>query len=657
MKLRNKLIILLIISSCFVSTPVLYITYQNVSEKALEAQIFYVDMLLENEFRNITDEYINNLNSKVEEVISRKNIILQYVKTLESGIDIMLSEKDIKANKKEQFILSFLNNSNNSSVHSALVVVNQEIESEEILSFVDTKEKDIKGRTFEELLNPDNLNIKGEFASFSFDRNGIKENILFYFFPVSTEVLQKSGVIISYMTINDFQESERKAIENIVANVQKRFDDINLLENSFIALVDDENNLLASSGRLYDMELFEQILEISRTTDAVSKENLEIGGEEYLVQTGYLKALGWSMLLADSYTSLKAPGKDLVTTLLTYCIIAFALALFVSLLMLGKIIKPLVELTDKVKNLRKLDISCTKEIKKFAESLPTESNDEIGLLTNNFKLLTNELSMQISNLIDTTTIKERMQGELDAARDIQMDILDSPENAPNNDEIISAFYLQPAKEVGGDLYEYIKLENGKYALIVGDVSGKGVPAALFMSMTVTLIRYAFSVESNIVKAVENINTMLAAHNESNMFVTLLIALYDPSSRQIEYVNCGHCQPYIVNQKTKNVRRIEAISGPIVGVFEDIEYPSFIENLEKDETFIAFSDGITEAMNEENSLYSEERLVDFLKEEGHLLPKDLIANLYRSVLSFRESAPASDDITMFAFCVSGDEKSE
>jgi sigma-B regulation protein RsbU (phosphoserine phosphatase) len=206
--------------------------------------------------------------------------------------------------------------------------------------------------------------------------------------------------------------------------------------------------------------------------------------------------------------------------------------------------------------------------------------------------------------------------------------------------------LEPAREVGGDLYCFFTLQDGRHAFVIGDVSGKGVPAALFMAITVTLTRHALAVESDPGAAMSQINALLEAHNPQTMFVTLFLALYDPASGRLDYANGGHNLPLLVRGGA--VTRLEGLSGPLVGVIPGTEYQSFGTTLLEGDLCLLYTDGVTEAVNEAGEAYDERRLEGYLAAHGGEHPKELLNGIFSEVKSFRGMAAPFDDITMLAF---------
>jgi sigma-B regulation protein RsbU (phosphoserine phosphatase) len=296
-----------------------------------------------------------------------------------------------------------------------------------------------------------------------------------------------------------------------------------------------------------------------------------------------------------------------------------------------------------------MDFSSKDSFPDLASGLPKNQHDEVGDLTRSFSVLMENLHHNILELMEASRAKEYMQGELAAARDIQLGILPPIALAPEKSNFSSSAFLDPAKEVGGDLYDFFQTQDGRYALVIGDVSGKGVPAALFMAITVTLVRSTLGSGLNPAAAMDKINGLLQAHNPSQMFVTLFLGLYTPENGHFEYANAGHNPPYTIQRGSKSAcGSLEGLSGPMAGIFPGIKYELFCRDLQSDELCLLYTDGVTEAADTELKLYEEARLKQYLEGNRDKAPKDLIMHLYEDIKKFRGAAEPSDDITMLAF---------
>ena len=360
------------------------------------------------------------------------------------------------------------------------------------------------------------------------------------------------------------------------------------------------------------------------------------------------------MALTAPLDEIQEPSDSLLASLLAVSLPIMLLVALAALLMLIRTLRPLKLLTRKTRQLANVDFAAPDALDRLepllSKGLPLERRDELGQLARAYAHLGGALATNIRNLMEATASKERMEGELSAAREIQMGILPPPDGAPEMCGFRASAFLDPAKEVGGDMYDFFVTSDGRRALVLGDVSGKGVPAALFMSMTVTLVRYALGSGLDPAAAMSRVNAMLEAHNPGNMFVTLFLALYDPKSGELSYANGGHCPPYIIDAASDAPpRMLDKLSGPLVGVIPDMEYTLFTDTLKEQETCLIFTDGVTEAMNSDKELYGEARLQDFLAAHRGASPRELLTLIFSELVRFRGEEPQSDDITMLAFC--------
>lgn len=309
--------------------------------------------------------------------------------------------------------------------------------------------------------------------------------------------------------------------------------------------------------------------------------------------------------------------------------------------------KPLKIISKKAQELAQSDLKNPDAIISIAETLPANKGDEIGDVSAALHKMSASLAENIHSLIDTTSRQKRLEGELDAAGHIQKGMM--PENLDNLPikPYSVASLLIPAKEVGGDLFDIIALDKDKIALVIGDVSDKGVPAALFMTMTVTLIREGFALGMSPGKILTETNARLSAHNPNMMFVTLFVAVFSLKDKALIYANGGHCPPLIINKKGE-VRNLDKAHDLVVGAMEDLNYSEYQDVLNEDETLLLYTDGITEAQNEKYELFSESRLKDFMKTQTQAAAQEILDNLYKNIVAYRGKAIQSDDITAICF---------
>jgi sigma-B regulation protein RsbU (phosphoserine phosphatase) len=248
----------------------------------------------------------------------------------------------------------------------------------------------------------------------------------------------------------------------------------------------------------------------------------------------------------------------------------------------------------------------------------------------------------------------RLQEELDSARRLQMAMVPQSFPPPSSDFPIDlCASMEPAREVGGDLYDFFRTEDGMLCFLVGDVSGKGMAAALFMARTKSLIRIATDLMrsrqgSSAVPAeiIARVNRELCENNGDMMFVTLFFAMLRPATGELEFCNAGHNVPYRLNGQ--GLAAIEGAKGIILGVRPDTVYATGRTALAPGEGIYVFTDGVTEAANGEGELFAEARLEAVLRAgAGCSSAAEIVKSVGEAVRGFVGTALPSDDITMLA----------
>ena len=281
-------------------------------------------------------------------------------------------------------------------------------------------------------------------------------------------------------------------------------------------------------------------------------------------------------------------------------------------------------------------------------TLKLKTGDEIEELANTFNQMTGELKNYIRNLKETTAAKERFESELRMAHEIQMSFLKKIfPPFPDHKEFSLYANLEPAREVGGDLYDFSMIDERRLVFYVGDVSDKGVPASLVMAMTMTLMKRA-SQQPGITPAgiLRQVNMALAEDNVNAMFVTLFIGMLDVETGTLSFSNAGHNPPLILGADGR-CRYLALPDGLVLGVMPETEYSDDSVHLERGDLIVAYTDGVTEAMNPGRQLYSEERLQQTLVTLEGRSVEDIVHQLIASVRTHAAGAPQSDDIAILA----------
>lgn len=283
---------------------------------------------------------------------------------------------------------------------------------------------------------------------------------------------------------------------------------------------------------------------------------------------------------------------------------------------------------------------------------PVRSGDEVGRLQDSFENMRQALKEYITDLTATTAAKERIESELKIARNIQLNFL--PRNFPpfpHRREFELFASLESAKEVGGDLYDFFLLGEDALFFSIGDVSDKGVPAALFMAVTKTLVKGMARPGLDPAELLRLVNLELMQGNESTMFTTLFCAVLDLKSGRLIHSNAGHTPPVLIRRGKAPVW-LDVPPGLMLGVMEFDGYTSRAIDLEPGDALFCYTDGVTEGRNPEQELYGEGRLLAAVAQSAAQDPKTLVAQALADLKAFVDRAPQSDDITVLALTWKG-----
>ncbi len=290
------------------------------------------------------------------------------------------------------------------------------------------------------------------------------------------------------------------------------------------------------------------------------------------------------------------------------------------------------------------------------EAYTIDKDDVIRLFNTDpalaFQLVNLCIKRFIENLRAETEAKERIQSELRIARDIQASMLPRVfPPFPGRTEFDIFAVMEPAKEVGGDFYDFFLIDDDRLAVVVGDVSGKGVPAALFMAICKTLLKTEALRGLEPADVLARVNRILIPENATLMFVTVFLLVLDVTTGEIRYANGGHPAP-LVSAGPAGFRPLEGPSGMILGAFDADAFRTSTGRLKPGETVFLYTDGVTEAMDAGQRLFSEARLVAGLGQDDTSDAAGLVRRAREAVQGFVGGNPPSDDITMVALRYKG-----
>ena len=244
-----------------------------------------------------------------------------------------------------------------------------------------------------------------------------------------------------------------------------------------------------------------------------------------------------------------------------------------------------------------------------------------------------------------------IQYDLNISREIQQAILPKKfppfPDEPNFDIYAS---MVAANEVGGDFYDFFLIDKHRLGFVIGDVSGKGVSAAIFMAVSRTLIRATGIKGDSVSDCMEYVNNLLCKESVSSMFVTVFYGILNTQTGEIDYVNAGHNPPYILT--SKGISMVELTNGLPLGVIDDFSFESKKIQLKKGDQFLLYTDGVVEAFNLEETAYGEEKFEYFLNQSLQLPVETIIKKSFTELKDFAGIAPQSDDITFLGICYKG-----
>jgi len=355
---------------------------------------------------------------------------------------------------------------------------------------------------------------------------------------------------------------------------------------------------------------------------------------------------GWVLSIQIPETEIFAEAEKQNKRFSIIIAISSAAMLCLAYCVISKLINaPLKRLTSDVSHLALGNLDARVEV---------NSKDELGQLAQAFNKMTSDLKRSIDERDRERAEKERIGAELNVAASIQASMLPCIfPPFPDRKEFDLHASMLPAKEVGGDFYDFYFADKDNLALVIADVSGKGVPAALFMVITKTLIEN-FSFCKSPKDVMESVNNKLCENNEADMFVTAFMGFYNIASGRFVYVNAGH-NPPLVKKHGSGYEFLETEPGFVLAWMKNSTYKEKEISLEAGDVLYLYTDGVTEAMNGKRELFGEQRLLDALNANRDSPPKDLLLAVKREVDNFADGTEQADDITMLALKINGKEE--
>ena len=372
-----------------------------------------------------------------------------------------------------------------------------------------------------------------------------------------------------------------------------------------------------------------------------------INAEEITEPIGKVTAQS-DQLFADASTQMSGEFNSLMMNAILAMVMIVLIAAVIVYFISRTISKPIISLTETVKNTGEGDFDKKSEI---------DTRDEIGDLARGFNKMQGDLKLYTEHLKTVTADKERISAELNVAAQIQSDML--PQifpPFPQKKEIDLFASMTPAKEVGGDFYDFFLVDDDHMAMVIADVSGKGIPAALFMMVTKILINERTLSGDTPGQILTVVNDRICDHNDADMFVTVWLGILEISTGKITAANAGHDDPAIYRAGGE-FAIVKNRHGPVIGAMGGMVYRDFTIDLQPGDKLFLYTDGLPEATDANEKMFTIDGMLKALNEAGDIPPKEILSAVWDSVGAFVGDAPQFDDLTMLCISYLGSKANE
>ena len=281
-----------------------------------------------------------------------------------------------------------------------------------------------------------------------------------------------------------------------------------------------------------------------------------------------------------------------------------------------------------------------------------KNDDSVGLLVNSFVTLYDKIRTNLNQLQITTSEKEKFKTEFDVASNIQSNMLPKNFDELSKNESFEIYaYMKPAKEAGGDFYDYFKIDEDHVYFVIGDVSGKGIPSTLFMVKTMYLIENHIKFNDDLSQVIEGVNDLAYERNKEDLFVTTWLGKLNLKTGKLSYVNAGHNQP-LIKHDADNFEYMQTRPNLVMGGMEGIHYNEHEINLNAGDMIFLYTDGVTEANDNFKGFYGKNRLKEIINKNKDKKLKDIINEITEDIDKFCNNNEQYDDTTMLIIKYNG-----
>jgi phosphoserine phosphatase RsbU/P len=499
--------------------------------------------------------------------------------------------------------------------------------------------------------------------------NGVVHDILdWYFLPAelkrpvwSEPYFDEGGADMLMVTYSaPVYEKETDAFMGVITSdvslegLSGVLDSLPLGQSGYAFLVSKNGTFIAHPDK--NLILRENIFSLAETNNDPDLRNLGIrmkrGGSGFIPFTSLITgeacwmvyvpvpSTGWTLAALFPQDELLEQINALSRNQFSIGAACFLILFLVVLLIAGSIARPIQQL-DRAAN--------TLAAGNLEAALPViPGRDEVARLGRSFSKMRDDLIVYMNQLTETVAAKERIESELRVAHDIQMSLVPRTfPPFPDRDDIDLFALMEPAREVGGDFYDFFMPDDAHICLVMGDVSGKGVPAALFMAVTRSFLRSLASAEDSPALTLQRLNDEIAADNDACMFVTLFYCSIHLPTGGCRYANGGHNPPFLIREGEAPAE-LPRVQGTAIGALEGIEFEEGTFSFNPGDQLFLYTDGVTEAQNTADELFGEDRTAGALAELRDGTSRDMLGEIRARIAAFAGDAEQFDDITMLLF---------
>ncbi len=340
----------------------------------------------------------------------------------------------------------------------------------------------------------------------------------------------------------------------------------------------------------------------------------------------------------DTRRIVKSALIELTAKMLVSLLVWVLVLVIIGIYLKRKITSPVLCIADKMK-------AFTSDMQSNSfEPLDFKTGDEIQTVADSFNKLTNELNLYVDEVKRFAAEEAKISTEVDVARRIQYGVVAAHTERDLSDTLQLSCRMNSARSVGGDFYDYFQVEDGVHCVLIADVSGKGIGAAMFMMLSKAILHEKLINTNDPAKAVSEANDEICANNPENMFATAFVALIDENNNQLSYVNAGHNAPIIV--KNSIAQALPVQTGIALGLFDSMSFTLETVPLEKGDALIMYTDGVTESINEQEQFFGEEALIKTVQ-SSYDTKSNYCDKIFEDIDTFRKTAEQFDDITIVA----------